>query len=336
MAVDESRANGLMRVASLFSGAGGLDLGLVEAGHSIVWANDIFKDAAATYTRNLQHPVDQRDISRIAAKNIPDCEVVVGGFPCQGFSVANWGRTTDDPRNLLYRELVRVVRVKRPRYFVAENVKGVASLAKGVVLRRIVGDFEKVGYRVVHQILNAADYGVPQCRLRLVIVGTRRDQPSTLAFPPRPTHADPKHAAGLSLPPWQAVGEALAHFPEPEDGSGLPNHECSKYKLLFNGYLGHRHVDPNAPAPTVTARGDDRGGVVVLHHPGNHRRVTARELAAIQSFPDDFVFEGTKTSVYRQIANAVPPLLGRALGLMLAEAGSASCGRHVMNSRRTA
>jgi DNA (cytosine-5)-methyltransferase 1 len=268
----------------------------------------------------LHDRIDTRDISQIAAKDIPDCDVVVGGFPCQGFSVANWGRTVDDPRNLLYRELVRVVRVKRPRYFVAENVKGLASIGGGAVLRCIVSDFERLGYVVCHQVLNAADYGVPQRRLRLVIVGVHRDEPSQIAFPPMPTHAERKEALKIGLLPWRSVGNALAHFPEPEDGLGIPNHECSQYKLRFNGYLGHRFVDPKAPAPTVTARGDERGGVVVLHHPNNRRRMTARELAAVQSFPDDFVFVGTKTSAYRQIANAVPPLLGRAIGKMLAEA----------------
>ncbi|MHB8252946.1 MAG: DNA cytosine methyltransferase [Acidiferrobacter sp.] len=308
-----------MRIVSLFSGAGGLDLGLKWAGHELVWANDIFKDAAATYTKNLNAHIDTRSISGIAAKDIPDCDVVVGGFPCQGFSVANRGRTMDDPRNSLYREMVRVVRVKRPRYFIGENVKGLASIGKGVILARIVAEFEKAGYRVRYQVLNAADYGVPQQRMRLLIVGVRDDEPDTIIFPPKATHAPPDRAKALRLKPWLTVGEALAHFPEPEDGQDIPNHKCSKYKLIFNGHLGHRYIDPTRPAPTVTARGDEMGGVVVLHHPCNLRRMTARELAAVQSFPDDFVFEGTKTSAYRQIANAVPPLLGKAVGLMLAQ-----------------
>lgn len=104
---------------------------------------------------------------------------------------------------------------------------------------------------------------------------------------------------GKKLKSWVTIMEAL---------NSVPNHECSKYKLRFNGHLGHRHIDPRKPSPTVTARGDEKGGVVVLHHPSNKRRMTARELAAVQSFPDNFVFAGTKTSAYRQIANAVPPL----------------------------
>jgi DNA (cytosine-5)-methyltransferase 1 len=169
-------------------------------------------------------------------------------------------------------------------------------------------------------VLNAADYGVPQLRMRLVIFGVRDDQPDHACFPPPPTHADPKIAKKLGLRPWNTVGRALAHLPEPKDGLHIANHACSKYKLLFNGHLGHRFIEPARPAPTVTARGDERGGVVVLHHPGNHRRMTARELAAVQSFPDDFVFMGPKTSAYRQIANAVPPLLGEAIGHLLSAA----------------
>lgn len=310
----------MMRIVSLFSGAGGLDLGLVRAGHRVIWANDIFLDAAATYRLNVGPHIDTRDISKIKSSEIPDCDVVVGGFPCQGFSVANWGRTAADPRNNLYRQMVRIVRAKKPRYFIGENVKGLASLAKGQILQQIVKDFEKLGYRVRHQVLNAADYGVPQLRMRLVILGTREDQPDISCFPPPPTHADPRIAKKLGLQPWRTVGQAVAHLPEPEDGLHIPNHACSKYKLRFNGHLGHRFIEPKRPAPTVTARGDERGGVVVLHHPGNHRRMTARELAAVQSFPDDFVFAGTKTSAYRQIANAVPPLLGEALGRLLATA----------------
>lgn len=310
-----------MKVISLFSGAGGLDLGLVKSGHSIVWANDIFEDAVATYVRNIGDHVDTRDISDIPSSEIPDGDVVVGGFPCQGFSVANWGRTITDERNKLYREMVRVIRDKQPKFFIAENVKGIVSLGKGEVLKRIIQDFEATGYRVVWKVLNSADFGVPQKRMRFVMLGIRQDLVvDNVPFPPESTHRNPKGKDNVDLPDWVTVGEALAHFPDPEDAPDIPNHDYSKYKLRFNGHLGHRYIDPDQPAPTVTGRGDDKGGVVVLHHPGNKRRMSARELAAVQSFPDDFVFEGTRTSAYRQIANAVPPLLGVAIGKMLSEA----------------
>lgn len=309
-----------MRVVSLFSGAGGLDLGLIEAGLQVVWANDIYLDAAATYTRNIGDHIDTRDICVIDVNDIPDCDVVVGGFPCQGFSVANRNRNLADPRNQLYKQLIRVVQAKRPRYFVGENVKGLASFAKGAILQQIVTEFEELGYRVQYKVVNAADYGVPQNRMRMLIVGERNDLPPTLSFPPKVTHAAPAACEALELTPWVTVGAALAAYPEPEHAHDLHNHECSQYKLRFNGHLGHRVIDPSKPSPTITARGDDKGGVVVLHHPNNHRRMTAREVAAVQSFPDTFIFQGTKTSAYRQIANAVPPLLGKAIGLMLMQA----------------
>lgn len=308
-----------MRIVSLFSGAGGFDLGLIQAGHKIIWANDVYEDAIATYRNNIGDHVDTRDVSEIPSEDIPSSDVIVGGFPCQGFSVANWGRTIHDDRNKLYEEMVRIIADKQPYYFVTENVQGLVSLGKGEILKRIVADFSAAGYQTLWEVLNSADYGVPQKRMRFIMLGVRSDLAvSPPIFPPPPTHQNPKTTLmNLKLKPWVTVGEALAHIPEPETAPNIPNHDYSRYKLRFNGYLGHRFVDPDQPAPTVTARGDERGGVVVLHHPQNHRRMSAHELAAVQSFPDDFVFEGTKTSAYRQIANAVPPILGCAIGEML-------------------
>ncbi len=310
-----------MKIVSLFSGAGGLDLGLVQAGHEIIWANDIYADAVATYRKNIGNHVYMRDISEIPSSEIPSCDVVVGGFPCQGFSVANWGRTIKDERNKLYKEMVRVIDDKKPRFFIAENVKGLISLGKGEILKRIISDFSRVGYKTTWHVLNSADYGVPQKRMRFVMLGVRNDIATLPSiFPPEPTHHDPtKKGNCAKLKPWLSVGRALAHIPEPELAPDIPNHQYSKYKLRFNGHMGHRYIDPDKPAPTVTGRGDEKGGVVVLHHPKNHRRMSARELATVQSFPDNFVFEGTKTSAYRQIANAVPPALGYAIGVMLSK-----------------
>ena len=308
-----------MKIVSLFSGCGGLDLGLVQAGHDIIWANDIFEEAVATYRRNIGDHVDERDIRKIPSSEIPDCDVVVGGFPCQGFSVANMKRNVSDIRNQLYQEMVRIIGDKQPKFFIGENVKGMASLGGGVVLDRVIKDFGKAGYDIHWQVVNAADYGVPQKRMRLIIFGVRKDiSLSEVSFPPAPTHADD---CSKELKPWLSVGKALEHFPDPESKQGkqISNHEASKYKLRFNGHIGHRFINPDHPAPTVTGRGDAKGGVVILHHPDNKRRMTARELAAVQSFPDDFDFVGAKTSAYRQIANAVPPLLGKAIGEMLKE-----------------
>jgi DNA (cytosine-5)-methyltransferase 1 len=213
----------------------------------------------------------------------------------------------------LYRESVRVVAAKRPRYFLAENVKGLMTLEGGSYFRNVLEAFRAEGYEVSHALLNAADYGVPQRRLRVFILGVRVGDTAPRLWPPSPTHADRRSAAKRGLEPWIGVADALADIPEPDEPHELLNHEASKYKLRFNGYLGHRAINPTEPCPTLTARGDDRGGVVIHHHPSNRRRLTAREAAVIQSFPLDFRFHGTKTSVYRQIANAVPPRIALAI-----------------------
>lgn len=152
------------------------------------------------------------------------------------------------------------------------------------------------------KVLNAANYGVPQTRERVIIVGVRKDIDFVYEYP-RPTNS--KDGAD-GLPVWVSVGNALKDIPDPDLPNEVLNHTYSKYKLNINGYIGHRLLNPNKPAPTVTARGDNRGGVVILPHPNGKRRMTCRELAIVQSFPLDFFFEGTNSSIYRQIGNAVP------------------------------
>jgi DNA (cytosine-5)-methyltransferase 1 len=298
-----------MKVVSLFSGAGGLDLGFKMAGHDIIWANDLYGDAVDTYRTNLGNHIVCKDIFSVDASDVPDCDIIIGGFPCQGFSVANTKRNINDERNQLYKQLMRIIAAKKPKFFVAENVKGIFSLAKGEVLKMILEDFESMGYKVKAKILNAADYGVPQIRQRVFIIGVRNDLNYEFDYPLPMYNTD--GSDGFNR--WIGVGEALASLPNPDEPNNIPNHVYSKYKLRFNGYLGHRMIDSLKPAPTVTARGDDKGGVVVLHHPNNNRRMSCRELATVQSFPIDYAFSGTQSSVYRQIGNAVPPLLAFAV-----------------------
>lgn len=298
-----------MKVVSLFSGAGGLDLGFISAGHEIVWANDLYGDAVETYRANLGNHIVCKDIEEVPSSEIPDCDIVVGGFPCQGFSVANTKRHEGDRRNRLYLQLLRVIRDKRPKFFVAENVKGLLHFAKGRVFETILSDMRGLGYHVQSKLFNVADYGVPQRRERVIIVGVRNDIDFAYEFPP-PTHE--KTGSG-GKKKWIGVGAALAGLPNPDLPNDVPNHIYSRYKLNFNGYIGHRPLDPEKPAPTVTARGDDRGGVVILPHPNGLRRMSGRELATVQGFPLDFVFKGPLSSVYRQIGNAVPPSFARAI-----------------------
>jgi DNA (cytosine-5)-methyltransferase 1 len=298
-----------VKVVSLFSGAGGFDLGFAQAGHEIVWANDMYHDAVETYKLNLGNHIQCKKIETVEGNDVPDCDIIIGGFPCQGFSIANTKRHTDDERNKLYLELVRIIKCKRPMFFLAENVKGITTLANGKIIEMIHQDFANLGYIVKREILNAADFGVPQQRQRIFIAGVRDDIDFDFEFPAK-TH-NSKGTDGLQK--WVGSGEALATLPDPDKPHKIHNHSYSKYKLRFNKYLGHRTIDPLKPAPTVTARGDDKGGVVVLHHPNNLRRMSCRELAIIQGFPIDYEFFGSQSSVYRQIGNAVPPPLALAI-----------------------
>lgn len=298
-----------MKVVSLFSGAGGLDLGFKMAGNDIVWANDIYKDAVNTYEENIGRHIVCGDIANIDTADIPDCDIVIGGFPCQGFSVANTKRDVNDERNKLYLQLIRVIKAKRPNFFLAENVKGILNIGNGEVIKMIMKEFSSLGYKVQKKLLNAADYGVPQTRERVIITGVRDDLDFTYTYP-EPTN---DKNGGIFIPKWVTIKEAFKDIPNPDEPNNLSNHVYSKYKVTISNYIGHRLIDPDKPAPTVTGRGDEKGGVVVLHHPNNKRRMTCRELATIQSFPLDYHFCGSMSSVYRQIANAVPPLLGYAV-----------------------
>lgn len=308
-----------MKIVSLFSGAGGLDLGLIQAGHKIIWANDFDSDAVASYRSNIGSEIVLGDICGIPSSVIPNCDVVVGGFPCQGFSQANMLRFAEDERNRLYLEFLRIVRDKQPLYFLAENVRGILSLAGGQAIQKIESDFAAVGYRVSKKLFNVADYGVPQMRKRVIIAGTRADLPERLDYKfPEPTHADPTKAHKLGLVPWVTIAEALAHIPEPGQEHGLKNHVFSLYKVTNRNFTGHRRTDPSKPSPTILARGNGKGGVCAIQHPQNHRRMSIREQAAIQTFPDNFEFSGRLNSAYRQVGNAVPVLFGRHLGEQMA------------------
>lgn len=310
-----------MKIVSLFCGAGGLDLGLNQAGHEIIWANDFDADCIETYRKNIGNHAVLGNIVNIPSEDVPDCDVIVGGFPCQGFSQANRLRFEEDERNRLYLEFLRLVSDKQPQYFLAENVRGILSLGGGAAIQKIEDDFSNAGYRVEKKLFNLADYGVPQTRQRVIIAGTRKDLPDTLNFGfPAATHS--KIESG-NLKAWVSIGEALKKIPEPSEDCSLINHICSKYKVTNRNFTGHRRTDPNKPSPTILARGNGGGGVCALQHPNNHRRMSVREQAIIQTFPMDFEFSGKLNSCYRQVGNAVPVLFGKHLGESLSALSAA-------------
>lgn len=296
-----------MKIGSLFSGAGGFDLGMIKSGHTVVWANDIFKDACETYALNIGSHVICQDVCTVKFSSLPKSDALIGGFPCQGFSIANMKRSSEDPRNKLYLQYLRALREIKPNFFVAENVRGILSLEGGAVFKRILSDFSACGYFVQFQLVNASSYGVPQNRYRVLIFGVKKSLKFFPKFFLAPTH-------GRGLKPLVSIGEALKGIPEPESNHDLKNHVYSQFQLKKNGYINHRLVDPSKPAPTVTARGDTRGGAMINHHPGNHRRLSVRETAIIQTFPTDFEFVGSMTSAYMQIGNAVPVRLAIKIG----------------------
>lgn len=301
-----------MRVLSLFSGAGGLDLGITLAGNQVIWANDIDRDAVETYRHNIGDHIVCEDIRNIDIASLPDCQVVVGGFPCQGFSMANMKRALEDDRNQLYRFFYNTIKEKQPLFFIAENVKGILSLGQGEAIKQILEDFGNAGYYTEKHLVNMADYGVPQTRQRVIIIGQRKDLGEQMLFHfPEPTHSkDGKDG----LPVWVSVKQALDHFPDPDTPNDVLNHVYSAYKVEYRNFTGHRQTDPNKPSPTILARGNGKGGVCAIPHYNGNRRMSIRESASIQTFPESFEFFGGMNACYRQIGNAVPVKFAEILG----------------------
>lgn len=313
-----------MRVVSLFAGCGGLDLGLVNSGHKIVLATDFDKYCKVTYDSNFDHTLLLKDVKDLKGEELPEYDLLTGGFPCQGFSVANLYRNEKDERNELYLEIVRLLNETKPKYFLAENVPGILSLGKGEVVKQIVKEFSECGdgYRVEKYLLNAADYGVPQARKRVIFLGVSNniDKEKTNLlfdnFPPKPTHSQ---NGGLGKHRYVTLRDSIGDLPEPytEEGEKINNHYGTKHKVKINGYMGNRALPWDKPGPTMVGRGGGTGGPVIAVHPNLNRRFTVRETARIQSFPDDFKFYGSISSQFRQIGNAVAVNFAYHLGKVL-------------------
>ena len=223
-----------LKIISLFAGAGGMDLGFKNAGFDIMWANDFDPDSVKTYRRNFGNHIVLGDIEKIRTNNMPDNpDVVIGGFPCQGFSIANLGRSVDDSRNKLYKQMLRVIRVKKPKYFVAENVAGILTLGKGIVMQKIIKDFRSIGYKVDYKLLNAADYGVPQARRRVFIIGNRLNLENPF---PKQSHQAPAQENGL-------FNDLLENHITTKEAIGFLSKTSLTNKTLFiNNRVIHNHV----------------------------------------------------------------------------------------------
>lgn len=313
-----------MTFVDLFCGAGGLAKGLEEAGLEAICGLDYFKEAGATFRRNftcgyvdgdVTLPETKEALYKEVAKRLDGrrLSLVVGGFPCQGFSMAG-NRVVEDPRNSLYKEMVEIVDHLKPDYVICENVKGIRSMLDGKVEQKILEDFGKIGYSMTVATLCAADYYVSQKRERVVFIGNRIGK---VNYHPKPllTEANYKTVA-------DAIGDLVD---KPEDAA--INHVFTKHREAMRTKIAQlkegeslyprykeswRRCHWDKPSPTVK---ENHGGVSI--HPKLPRVMTARELARLQSFPDNFVFEGSKSKQLIQIGNAVPVLLGKALGLAI-------------------
>lgn len=303
-------------VVSLFSGCGGMDLAFRDAGFDIVWANDINQYACDTYKRYIGNHIVCGDIEKIPIKTIPKSDIVIGGFPCQDFSII-WKRPgLNGKRGNLYLAFVRLVRHTRPKVFIAENVRGLMTLDKGRVLEQIISDFSKVGYNVTADLYNFAEYGVPQVRERVLIVGIRKDF-NTFFRKPAPTHTKENFVtAGDALKGVTKVKTNNEHqkiapktrcmlelIPEGGNFSDIP----PDHPLYVKGMISHvyRRLHRDKPSTTIIAAG---GGGTWGYHYSEPRSLTNRERARLFTFPDDMEFCGSITEVRRQIGNAVPPL----------------------------
>lgn len=317
----------------LFSGAGGMSLGFDNAGFKNLFAIEFNKNFAETYKKNFpNHQLIVDDIKNVTEQQIHDIiknkrvDVVIGGPPCQGFSIAgNIGRNfIDDDRNRLFKEFVRFVNCLKPKIFILENVKAMESHNHGKTIKEIISSFEQIGYKVKYKVLNAADYGVPQERRRIFLVGMLGK--NTFKYPEKEQKV-------------VTVKEAIGDLPKLKSGetSNIPNHNAMSHtkqmleKMIYVKDGGNRYDIPavlrpksgdsrkyiryNSKKPSVCVTGDMRK---IFHYEQN-RALTCRELARLQTFPDSFIFYGNTGNIQQQIGNAVPVLLAYKIALQVKE-----------------
>ena len=309
-------------VISMFSGAGGLDMGFHNKGFKILWANDFSSDACDTYDKwanfnsdgSRKSPenctiIECGDVSKLDLENVlPDvsADVVLGGFPCQGFSLAG-PRQVDDSRNVLYRHFVEMVRIKKPKVIVAENVIGIKTLGNGAVFDKIIEDFSELGYTMSAPTVNAKNYGVPQDRMRVIFIGIKNEicHGGAYIFP----SGDPKIVT---------LKDALKDLP-PVDMNDVCQAAFSSRYMSRNRQRNFDEVSFTIPAMAkqVPLSPDSDGmefeDVDKFRFIGKYRRLSYKEAAAIQTFPPEIEFCGDLDSKYRQIGNAVPVKLAESI-----------------------
>lgn len=308
----------MYKVVSLFSGCGGADQGLIgdftfnnkkyeRLPFELEFANDIEQKALNSHALNFECKQTLcKDICEVESSLIPDCDLLVGGFPCQSFSTVNPTKNPFDARGNLYKEMVRIVNDKQPKVFIAENVKGFMTLYGGSIFKTVIGAFENSGYKVYPKLINCADYGVPQKRQRVLLVGIRNDLNKKLAYEfPKETNVN--NWAPLSVAVKQLAIEEKKYYFSERAVLGMKNAKNNMKRGLAQNL--------NEPCLTVTSHlakvSLNSRDPVLLVDPSKelYRRFTPREAARIQSFPDSFQFAGSETDSYKQIGNAIPPVM---------------------------
>ncbi len=316
----------------LFSGAGGMSLGFDQAGFNNIFSIDIDPRFCETYKFNFpHHNLIQKDILKLSNEEIKSLienkiiDVVIGGPPCQGFSMAgNIGRKfIDDSRNQLFREFARVVEIVQPKCFVMENVARLFTHNKGETKKEIIDLFKKMNYNVDCKVVNTANFGIPQIRNRVLFIGNRISD--KIIFPTKTVEKP------------ISIKEAIDKFPKLKSGeiSKIPNHNAMKHseqmleKMRFVTDGGNRNEIPEyirpksgdvrkyirykSTEPAVCVTGDMRK----IFHYSQNRALTVRELASLQTFPLDFIFKGSTISQQQQVGNSVPPILAKEIALTI-------------------
>ncbi len=306
---------GKLKVASLFCGCGGTDVGLLgnfdflgnhyrQNPMKIVYANDIDDNACAIFEKNFGIKPDNRDIRTVSSSEIPEIDILTGGFPCQSFSIVaqNPKRLgVKDDRGKLFFEMCRILRDKQPKCFIAENVKGILSANGKSAFPLIIKEFEDSGYSVSYRLLNAVNYGVPQKRERVIIVGIRKDLNKKFDFDTLPKEGCIPTST-LSQIIEKDVPEKYFFSQKAVDGM------MKKRDLMNKG----RAQDINQPCNTVgahLAKVSLNSTDPVLLENGKYRRFTPREVARIQSFPESFELIGSESAQYRALGNAIAPVM---------------------------
>ena len=305
-----------MNIASFFSGAGGMDLGFRNAGFDIIWSNEFDKTIWETHEKNFpESELDKRSITDIKSKDVPDVDGIIGGPPCQSWSIAGAKKGIKDKRGQLFYDFIRILEQKQPKFFVAENVQGMLSPRNEEALKNIKEMFENIGYTLSVELLDAWDYNVPQNRKRVFFVGYRKDLKKDFIFPEKDKRKPVLKDALKNIPKLNNE-----YFEGSYSSMYMSRNRVRKYdEPSFTIQASGRHCPIHPQAPTMELVSKDVRRFKVDKE-DLYRRFSVREIARIQTFPDDFKFYYNKIETgYKMIGNAVPVNLAYAIANKIRE-----------------